>query len=237
MKKYCIIFLLLFGYQAASSQVIIALVFGDKLNTGKLEFGLMTGPAYTGLSNTASNSKFGFNLGLYFNYKLNDRWFLHPEMLPKVSFGAKDIPVYSTGDPNLDILYKGGSVTRNIKAMSVPLLVRYRIAGSFYAEAGPQFDLITQVKDVFTTTVNDNELEYTIKVKDQFTRLDAGYALGLAYRLHPGISGVTLGVRYYGGLTDIMKSMQGTQVNSSWNFNVYIPIGASKSSSKKTKNK
>jgi hypothetical protein len=213
--------------QATSAQVLIALVFGNKLNTGNLEFGLMTGPVLTQISNINSTLKPGLNLGLYFNIKLNDRWVLHPEAIPKMAMGAKGIDFYSTGNIGLDTLMNGASIKRSIKAISVPLLVRYRIAGLLYVEAGPQIDLITDVKDIFKKENDGDKLEYTNKIKDDYTRFEVGVSGGLVYKLKQNTS-LAFGLRYYSGLTDISKLDAGTQLSSGWMFNVFIPIGAGK---------
>jgi hypothetical protein len=41
-----------------------------------------------------------------------------------------------------------------------------------------------------------------------------------------------IGVRYYYGLTDIHKSVPGTQANSAWQLNITIPVGAGKAQAK-----
>ena len=232
-KKCLLIFLLSVFCKTASSQVIIALLFGDELNTGKIEFGLMLSPTFTNITNPAAKYRSGLDFGLYFNFKVSDRFYLHPEAIPKMVFGAKDIAPYGTGNATLDSLYVNGSVKRIIKAIGLPLLVRYRIAGSFFAEAGPQINLLTQSKDIFENEVDDNELTYEIKTKDNYTRFDVGYALGLAYKIKPGLRGITIGARYYGGLTDIMKTAEGSQKNNKWLINVYIPVGAGKAAKKR----
>jgi hypothetical protein len=232
MKKLLLAFLLTATVKTGNTQVIIALLFGDKLNSGNLEFGLMVSPTLTNITNIDANLRPGIDFGLYFNMKLNDRFYFHPEAIPKLAFGAKDIAPYSLGDANLDTLYANGSVNRTVKAIGLPLLMRYRIAGSFLVEAGPQIDLITNAKDVFKTKVNDNELSYENKTKDEYTRFDVGYALGIAYKILPGPRGMTIGLRYYGGLTDIMKNETGSQLNSAWLFNLYIPVGAGKAAAK-----
>ena len=60
------------------SQVVIALLFGDKLNSPGLKFGLDGGINLSSLTNISS-AKFtpGFNLGLYFDilFKQNSNWF------------------------------------------------------------------------------------------------------------------------------------------------------------------
>jgi hypothetical protein len=70
LRLSCVmIFLLSLFSVPAKSQVLIALLFGDKLNTDKLEFGLMVGPNFSYISNSNANGKAGLGLGLYFNLK------------------------------------------------------------------------------------------------------------------------------------------------------------------------
>src|SRR5882672_2577524 len=127
MKKAVSVICFAILFKSASSQVLIALIFGDKLNNGKIEFGLLTGPGFTSISNIDNNTRTGFNLGLYFNIRVSKNFFLHPEAIPKCSLGGKDIPFYTTVDANVNALFSTGTVDRRIKAISVPLLARYRI--------------------------------------------------------------------------------------------------------------
>jgi len=228
MKKALFTFLMLILYKAASSQVLIALLFGDKLNTEKLEFGLFGGPTFANISNMDAEAKTSFTLGLYFNVKISENFFLHPEAIAKETFGAKGITPYPTGNAEIDEAFADGSVTRKIKAVSLPLLVRYRIKGLLFAEAGPQIDLQLKTKDIFETDVDDNPLTYETKVKDETTAFSIDVAGGLVYRFRKD-KGVGLGLRYCYGLTDIMKKQDGKQVNTAWLINVSIPIGAGKS--------
>ena len=149
MKKIATVTIFVLFHFVSQSQVLIALLFGDKLNSGKMEFGLMVGPTLTQISDVGGKLKPGLALGLYFNIKLNDRIYLHPEALPKLSYGSKDVPVYGLNDERLDSLFATGSVIRTLKAIALPLLVRYRISGLFFVEGGPQIDLLTNATDEF----------------------------------------------------------------------------------------
>jgi hypothetical protein len=208
------------------SQVVIAILFGDKLNSGSLEFGLTVNPAMTNISNSGAQYKGGLNLGIYFNIWANKRLFLHAEAIAKGSFGAKRIIPYPTGSDTLDYLFSGGSVERKIRAFSLPLLARYGITKKFFVEAGVQTDLILRVEDIFNARINDNPLDYKTKVTDEFTRLDFGVAGGLFYKFKNDKRSMGMGVRYMQGLTDIHKSTAGTQANTSWQLTITIPIGA-----------
>ncbi|WP_276483819.1 porin family protein [Paraflavitalea pollutisoli] len=227
LKVFCILCLLMMMHRAARSQVLIALLFGDKLNSGKLEFGLTVGPSLTNISGIDGKAKAGLNLGLYFNIRLSDRWFIHPEGVAKGGFGARKIPPYGTGNDSLDQFFQGGDIKRKIGSLSLPVLMHYRIKGKWFAELGPQVNLLVQPKDIFNGKVNDNDLTYTTDIRDDITLLDIGMAAGVLYRLRE-VRGMGVGIRYYAGLTDVQKNTVGSQRNSMWQFNVTIPIGTGK---------
>jgi len=210
------------------SQVIIALLFGDKLNSDKLEFGLTVGPNFSYISNSEANWKAGLGLGLYFNVKLSDNWFFHPEAVPKSPFGGKNIPVYPLNDPNLNTSFQNGSITREISYISLPLLFRYRIKGLLFAEAGPQLSLRTNAKDIFKEGIAGGELEFIKDVEDDVTRFDFGAAVGLVLKLKRD-NGVGIGLRYYYGFVDVMKTIGGSQQNSGLFLYVSFAVGGVKS--------
>jgi hypothetical protein len=210
------------------SQVIIALLFGDKLNSEKLEFGLTVGPNFSNLSNSEASWKAGLGLGLYFNVKLSDNWFFHPEAVPKSPFGGKNIPVYPLDDPNLNNSFQNGSITREISYISLPLLFRYRITGLLFAEAGPQLSLRINAKDIFKEDVAGGDLEFTKNVESDYTRFDFGAAAGLVIKLKRE-NGVGVGLRYYYGFVDVLKTLAGNQQNSGLFAYVSFAVGGVKS--------
>ena len=69
-------------------------------------------------------------------------------------------------------------------------------------------------------------MQYTQKLEDKFTRLDLQLAGGLFYKFKRDRGSMGMGIRYVHGLTDIDKLIAGTQVNTSWQVNITIPIGA-----------
>lgn len=210
----------------ARSQIIVALLFGDKLNTGTLEFGLVVSPAITNLTNSVSESRTGLNLGLFFNIHPEKKFFVHLELTAKGSLGAENIAPYPTGNDSLDRLFDEGSVERIIKSFNVTPMGRYAFSKRFFVDAGFQTNLMFKSKDVFQTTINDNDLEYSIKIDDQITRLDFCVAGGLFYKFRPDRKSMGIGIRYVHGLTDINKVQLGTQANTAWMATLTIPVGA-----------
>jgi len=226
MKKMLLVILLAVSYNISNAQVLIAILFGDKLNTGKMEFGITVNPALCGLTNIESSYKTGLNLGIYFNFNPDKKFYFHIEGIAKGSFGAKDIAPYTTNNDTLDALFAEGSVVRKIKAFSLPILGRYALSKKLYLEMGIQPDLILKAHDIFQTKVDDSELDYTIKVTDQFNRIDLGVTGGLFYKFRPDRRSMGMGIRYMQGLTDIYKPITGTQANKSWQLVITIPVGA-----------
>lgn len=227
-KKAICVFLFIGCCTFARAQVIIALLFGDKLNSDEVEFGLVISPTITNITGTGGKPKTELNLGLYFNIKITDNLYLHPEVTVKGSFGAKDLPVYATGSDSLDNLFATGTVQRNIRAICLPMTLRFRIHKLLFGQAGIQCDWLLNAKDVFKAEVNGNDLRYTIKLEDELPLFDIGLTAGLEYKLKKD-KGMSLGVRYYYGGTDILDTPDGTQMNTAWVFNIHIPIGAGKS--------
>lgn len=222
--------LLLVGcFQTATSQVIISLVLGDKLNTGKVEFGLDGG---LNLSDQSGRSGSGmlrsFNLGFYFDIKLKNAWMLHTGVIVKSNMGAGNLSVYPLGSPDLDNTFAGGSVERKLNYFNVPFLIKYNFRNHFYVEAGPQFGLLYNAYDEFTNNVQGGDVTYEKNIRDDYHPLDAGIVAGIGYRLMGG-NGMNLGVRYYYGLVDVVIDDSIADVaNRSLYITVGIPIGVGK---------
>ena len=139
MKQILFLAALFLASGSVQSQVLISLVFGDKLNTGKIEFGLDGGLNMANLSGIdPASSANNFNLGFYFDLKLkNPSWMLHTGVIVKFTMGAKDLAVYSLDNPDLDKSFAGGSVERRLGYFNVPILMKYKLGNKFFAEAGP----------------------------------------------------------------------------------------------------
>jgi hypothetical protein len=214
----------------AKGQVLISLLLGDKLNSEKLEFGLDGGINWSNISNLErSRSETGFHLGFYFDIQMHNSLYLHTGVIVKSPMGAKGIAPYSVGDPDLDTVLAEGTVERQFRYFSVPILLKYKFHDHFFAEFGPQLGLLYKAFDEFTSDEYKNgDLIFKFKIRDQYRRIDAGLAAGLGYRILKG-NGMNLGIRYYYGLVNILKDNPGgSERNSSLYVYVGIPIGAGK---------
>jgi len=232
--RIALLVLVLASY-SSHAQVLISLLLGDKLNTGKIEFGLDGGvnyPSIRGLEGGEARST--FNIGFYFDIKLKDSaWMVHTGVLVKSTMGESNLPVYTLGDAELDNVFADGQVKTNINYFNVPVMMKYKINRRIYAEAGIMPSLRAKAYDIFTAE-NNGDLEYKLETGDKFHRLDFGLIGGVGYRLMGG-NGMNLGVRYYLGLVDItIDDTTPDQYNSSLYLSVGIPIGAGKAKAKAT---
>ena len=137
-----VLFVFLLGY--ANGQVIISLLLGDNLNTGKIEFGLDGGVNLSSQTGTTGGKSLtNFNLGFYFDIKLKDTtsWMIHTGVIVKSRMGIANLPVYSLADSNLDNSFAGGEVDRKLDYFNVPVMIKYRFKNNFFVETGPQFGL------------------------------------------------------------------------------------------------
>lgn len=232
--KFIGILLFTFLSLQVRGQVLISLLLGDKLNSGKVEFGLDGGANYPNIRGLEEGElKGSFNIGFYFDIKTkHPDWMIHTGVLVKASLGASGLPVYSLNNTNLDNIFATGEVQRKINYFNVPIGAKYKFGPRLYAIGAMMPSLRAKAYDVFTATANNDEAEYKRDIRNEIHRLDFGVMGGLGYRLMGG-NGMNLTVRYYYGLVDVViNDTTPEQYNSSLYLAVGIPIGAGKAKEK-----
>ena len=241
MKKILLIGLFIFAGLGAQSQVLITLIFGDKLNSPNLEFGLEGGINWSTISGLETNSfARKWNLGFYFDFRLKNQWFLYTGVLVKSNLGVDNLTDNDLNSLNTSIYNNEngerlvGNYSQKLNYFMVPVLAKYRFKSNFYIELGPQFGLMFKSWIEFASDAETEGREAIIKEfnKDQINKLDAGAMFGMGYKFKSG-PGWSLGVKYYYGFVDVYKDISGTK-NSSIFLKLNIPIGAGEKA--KTKN-
>ena len=77
---------------AGSGQVLITLIFGDKLNSPGLEFGLEGGVNFSSIEGLESPAALPqFNLGFYFDIRLKNQWYVYTGVLVKATMGSNEL--------------------------------------------------------------------------------------------------------------------------------------------------
>ena len=233
MQKLFFLFtcILLSGF--AQGQVLISILFGDKLNTDAMIFGLHVDYSFNKITSVEPQDALGkLNLSLFFDVRLKDQWRAEIEAIAKYTRGGKGITPYPLNDPQLDIQFADGSVERKINYVGLMTAIQYTIQHSWYIEAGPQLTLRTKAKDIFTNKTQDGELTLTRDIRDQIARWEFSLMSGVGYKLDKG-TGMVLGLRYNWGLSDVEKDVSGYQQNRGFYVLTNIPIGRNKMKKKR----
>ncbi|MGI9530431.1 porin family protein [Lutimonas sp.] len=227
MKKAILFLFFLFAGYTSQSQVLIALLLGDKLNSGKIEFGLDGGVNYAKISGMDSDDYIRkWNLGFYFDIKMKERWYLNTGVLVKSELGLDELTEDDLEFLGATIHDEEGEYSQSISYFLVPALARYKFDNHMYAEIGPQFGLAYKAHIKFYSDIDGIEINASEENRDMINRFDMGLAAGAGYRLLKGL-GWTIGVRYYYGFLDVYKDRSGTK-NSSLFLKLNVPIGLSK---------
>jgi hypothetical protein len=227
-KKHIILLVLILMGFTAQSQVLISLVFGDKLNSDKLEFGLEGGFNWSDISGLDADERLSaFNLGFYFDFRLKNQWHLYTGVLVKAKLGDRGLSpddlAFLEITPNAE---EDGTYSQVINYFVVPALLKYNFKNRMYLEAGPQFGIMYNSWVEFESNLDNKDIKTKDYNKDKINPLDAGITFGTGYKLMSD-SGMTLGLKYYYGLTNVYKGVSGSN-NSSLFLKLNMPIGAHK---------
>jgi len=229
MKKHLLILILLFIGYSLQSQVLISLLFGDKLNSDGLEFGLEGGFNHSTITGLESNNSLSeFYLGFYFDIRLKDQWSLDTGFMVKSTLGNDDLTENDLNFLHAEIHEEEGRYEQKMSYWLLPVLVKYKFKNYIYVEAGTQFGLMRKGWVEFNSNIDDKNIRIKETNTDMINRFDMGIVAGTGFTLLKGI-GWTIGAKYYYGFLDVYKERSGTK-NSSLFLKMNIPIGLSEKS-------
>jgi opacity protein-like surface antigen len=227
-KKFiALLVIVLMGF-TSNSQVLLSILFGDKLNSDGLEFGLEGGFNWSDISGLDADKRLStINLGFYFDFRLKNQWNIYTGVLVKAKLGDDKL---SSADlefleitPNAE---ENGNYSQVLNYFVVPALLKYNFKNRMYVEAGPQFGLMYKSWVEFESDLDVKNIKTKDYNKDKINRLDTGITFGTGYKLMPD-TGMTIGIKYYYGFTNVYKGVSGSN-NSSLFLKVNVPIGANK---------
>jgi outer membrane protein with beta-barrel domain len=226
MKKILLAILLITS-TSLQSQVLISLLFGEKLNNPGVEFGLEGGLNFSKISNFESNRMLGtFGLGFYFDIRLKNQFYLNTGVLVKSTFGINKLSEKDRVLLNAEYYGNDGDYSLRLSYFMVPILIRYKLKNHFYIEAGPQAGLMYKSYLEYSYKGDSREDRIRNFNRDDINKIDVGAMGGVGYTLRKG-TGMTLGIKYYYGFVDVVTNISGTK-NSSFFIKINIPIGREK---------
>jgi len=233
MRKILLVLTAFFIVHTSYSQVLMTLIFGDKLNSDMLEFGLDGGGNFSKITGMDSRKFFiDWNLGFYFDFLLkeNTPWYLNTGVLVKSRVGAGKLTDNDLTFLGINKMNVTGEYDQKINYFLVPLLAKYR-KKQFYVEAGTQLGLMYKGWVEFTSDSANVTSVIKSENKEMINRIDAGLMAGTGYHMK-GRTGWTFGIRYYWGLSNVYKDTPGRK-NQSLFLKVMIPIGRGKCAQEK----
>ena len=169
---------------AANAQRSHSIRSRSQPSTG-LSYGIKAGGSMTNFISESSieyENIYGYHAGVFANVILSNRFSFQPELLYSQK-GAK-FP---------DFVTEGA--TRRLQYLDIPLAFHANFNG-FFLEAGPQIGVLLAAQDKVGSTT-------ATVYRKSFTAADFGFIGGLGYQR---ASGLGIGVRYNGGLTNISQS-------------------------------
>jgi len=230
IKNILVVVMLLMGI-SSQSQVLLSILFGDKLNSDGLEFGLEGGFNFSDISELEADKQLSsFNLGFYFDIRLKNQWNLYTGVLVKAKLGDDELTPNDLAFLEITPNAEEGTYSQKINYFVVPVLLKYNFKNRIYLEAGPQFSLMHKAWVEYNSEIDDKKTKIKYDNKDKINPLDAGLTVGTGYKIMAE-SGMTVGVKYYYGFANVYEGVSGTN-NSSWFLKLNIPIGASEDKEK-----
>ena len=209
----------------SNAQVLITLLFGDALNTEKIEFGLVGGMNRSYILDIEDSKGLNnFNLGFYFHINMKKNSYLSTGVLVKSDMGAKGMEPYSIGDPDFDSVFQNSTLKKKINCFYVPILFHQRFNNRWYIEAGPQLGLIFKPFDQFDVSEYGGDLTYKRDVRDEYKKIDVGLYGAVGYKFKQQTKSISTGIGYYYGLVNVSERPDLEIRNSSIYFFVKIPI-------------
>lgn len=237
IKKSLFIFGLLFIGIQAHSQVLITILFGDKLNSPNLEFGLEGGYNWSNISGLQTGTPLGtFNLGFYFDFRIKKNFYFYTGVLVKSNLGANKLTTQDVLSAGSSVLVDTANVpligdySQRLNYFLIPLLAKYRWNNNIYVEGGLQTGLMYKSWVEFNADVEGKDAIIKDYNRDLINKIDVGALAGAGYKFKSG-PGWSVGFKYYYGFVDVYKNVSNSK-NSSFFIKANIPIGAGKKKEK-----
>lgn len=227
--KVVIPFLFLFFFSTAlKSQIIVSLIFGEALNSEKLQFGIEVGANATNITNfSLSSAAAGFEISMFLNWRYSEKWSLYSNLVANSNRG------YRGDESMLDPNYLPGNdyefwyMKERLAYGAAQSAFRYHISPAWSVAGGISLGLRFKAKDEGYYKNGDSSLEIGYKVNDDYRWLDAGPTLAVLYQFRQGY-GASIIARGYYGVVDVAKEIPGYQSNYYFQLTAGILIGAKK---------
>ncbi len=220
---FIVAFLLPFS---GNGQILISILFGEQLNSGKMEFGLVGGAniaTMRGLESPKYTSNFG--LGLFLDYKFDDHWFLGFEANVKTTLGARSLEFEDLPYPLNDTIFqRAESSERKLELINLPVFINYRFNKGLSIGAGTYLSWLHGTRDIVDFKDGPYEATFERSFTGSTNRFDVGFVGVVGYQFK-GKLGMQIRGKVNYGVVDVFKGDAGVSANNIWYFiGVAVPV-------------
>ncbi len=227
MKKILLLtsFLWLTLVPLAQSQVLIGLLFGDKLNNDRIEFGFNVSANLSTIDGLAQAKRKGdLGFGLFLDIKLSEKWIASPSFFFVSRKGARDFAVSDQLYPLPDTLQGSYDSQRTLQYFELPVMINYRFAKKFGIGLGFDLAYLNVARDYYVGDTENGTISVTHNIRGDVKHLDFGLVAGLHYHFK-GNPGAQIRLNYIYGITNIFRDKNSRKgYNRTLQMGVMIPI-------------
>lgn len=205
-RLWLVAFVAFLFVRPARAQVLIGYLFGEKLASENFNMGFEIGVNFATLDGMGDADRIRKTVfGLFADWRFSEHFHLGGALLPFAGRGASGLEPVLTGDPAIDGQVAGGTMTRNLGYLELPITLRWapKRQTGFRAGVGASLGLITGAEDRYEATTTAGT-PYLVErdVADELASLDFGLSAEIEWRF-PMLS---IAARYTHGLTDLTES-------------------------------
>ena len=196
MRTFLFAILLLALAAPARAQVLIGYLFGEKLASKTFNMGFEVGMNFSDLDGLGDSERLNRPVfGLFADWRFSEHLHFGGALLPIAGRGATELAPVPTGDPAFDAQTAGGTMTRSLNYVEIPLILKWspKREEGFRVGAGPSLGFVTGAHDRYDA--GDYVLERDIDTPG----LDFGISGEVEWRFKV----LSIAARYTEGLTDL----------------------------------
>lgn len=184
-------------------QVLIGLLFGEKLATPNFNMGFEIGINFATLDGLPRAERMNRTVfGLFADWRFSEHLHLGAAVLPAAGRGANGLDPAPTGDPVIDSQVAGTTMSRSLGYVELPVVLKWspRRETGFRIGAGASVGLVTGATDRYAASTPSGT-EYVLErdIGNAIPGVDLGLTVEAEWRLWM----LAIAARYTHGLTDI----------------------------------
>ncbi len=204
----------LFPSAPSQAQVLIGVLFGEKLSTPTFNMGFEVGLNFSDYEGFADSDRTRHTVfGLFADWRFSENFHFAGAVLPIAGRGADGLAPVLTGDPVFDGQTAAASMERSLGYVEIPLLLKWapQREEGFRIGVGPSFGIVTGANDRYDI-VSPDGLHYVLErdIGDDLPGLDMGASVDVEWRF-PVLS---IAARYTYGVTDMRLEGSPDEIHS-----------------------